>query len=268
MLNALPPTNVFDATSSLHGNSRNHPHAPNSRHDSTSTIEHYNRLVDRLSAKVLQLQQQPGDHHQYMVAIAGGPGSGKTTSALAVAQRLNARFPHEPNVAVVIPMDGFHYSRDDLTARYGPEALLRRGAPWTFDAPAILQTLQSLKSKHCGILPTYSRELSNPVLDGVHVEHHHKILLVEGLYLLHTRDPDWAPLQALWDERWFVQAPTRDLQKERLLKRSLQNWSWAKAQQWGAGAEGAQRLLESNDVKNMDLLDYCADLADEVIVTN
>lgn len=254
MLNALPP---IDASLAHSNRSNRHP-------DATTTIHHYNRLVDRLYSKVTQMKEG----EQYIIAVAGGPGSGKTTSALAVAQRLNARFPNsQENVAVVIPMDGFHYSRDDLTAKYGPEALARRGAPWTFDAPAIHSTLRNLKQQKCGILPSYSRELSNPVLDGVHVEKHHKILLVEGLYLMHTQDPAWEPLQELWDETWFVKAPSRALQKERLLKRSLQNWSFAKAKQWGKGAEGARRLLESNDVKNMDLLDYCAGMADVIIVT-
>ena len=164
-------------------------------------------------------------------------------------------------------MDGFHLSRDDLTAKYGPEALVRKGAPWTFDAAGILEKLKEVKERGYAILPTYSRELSNPVLDGVHVEKHHKIVIVEGLYLLHTKDPEWAPVNELWDERWFVKAPTQEIQKERLLNRSLKNWSFAKAKQWGSGMEGARRLMELNDVKNMDLLEYCADLADEVIVT-
>jgi len=164
-------------------------------------------------------------------------------------------------------MDGFHIPRDELTAKFGPEALLRRGAPWTFDAPGILEKLLEVKERGCAVLPTYSRELSNPLLDGVHVEKHHKIIIVEGLYLLHTHDPDWAPLDELWDEKWFVRAPSREIQKERLLNRSLKNWSFAKAKQWGAGKDGARKLMEFNDVKNMDLLDYCGEAADEVIIT-
>jgi len=233
-----------------------------------STAEQYERLVDRYYQQVLKMDAAKANTKtKYWVAIAGGPGSGKTTSAETIAYRLNNRFPDRPPVAVVVPMDGFHYSRDDLVAKYGPDALLRRGAPHTFDAEGILEKLTELKEQGHGVLPSYSRELSNPFLDGVHVEKHHKIILVEGLYLLHTRDPAWAPLDAVWDERIFVKAPSREHQKERLLARSLKNWSLAKAKQWGPGAEGALQLLEFNDVKNMDLLEYCADQADEVIVT-
>ena len=231
-------------------------------HSVESTNETYNRLIDKLYHKLQELLP----NEKYWVAIAGGPGSGKTTSAMTIAHRLNARC--DRNVAIVIPMDGFHYSRDELVARCGgPDALRRRGAPWTMDARALYEKVQEIRVHGCADLPAYSRESSNPVLNGVHVELHHQIVIVEGLYLLHTRDPNWAPLDKMWDERWFVKAPTRDVQVERLLNRRLQTWSLAKAQQWGTGREGAQKLIEFNDVKNMELVEYCVERADEVIVT-
>jgi pantothenate kinase len=227
-----------------------------------STNETYNHLVDKLNHKLQDLYP----HQKYWVAIAGGPGSGKTTSAMTIAHRINTRC--DRSVAIVIPMDGFHYAREELMAQYGgPDALRRRGAPWTIDANAIYQKLQEIRQYGRADLPTYNRKESNPVLDGVHVEMHHQILLVEGLYLLHTRDPAWAPLDEFWDERWFVQAPTRDIQVERLLNRRLQTWSFSKAEQWGTGREGAEKLVRFNDVKNMDLVEYCVERADEVIVT-
>lgn len=231
------------------------------QHRVESTNETYNRLVDKLYHKLQELRP----HEKYWIAIAGGPGSGKTTSAMTIAYRLNTRCNR--NVAVVIPMDGFHYSRDELMARYGgPDALRRRGAPWTIDAHAIYEKLQEIRIHGNADLPAYSREGSDPVLNGVRVDLHHQIVIVEGLYLLHTRDPNWAPLYDVWDERWFVQAPTREAQVERLLNRRLQTWSLAKAKQWGKGREGAEKLIQFNDVKNMELVEYCVERADEVIV--
>lgn len=62
---------------------------------------------------------------RYIVGLAGPPGAGKTTLASEVACRLNKLWsksvvemgeasPHE--VAVVLPMDGFHLYRSQLDA--------------------------------------------------------------------------------------------------------------------------------------------------------
>lgn len=66
----------------------------------------YHRLADTTC-------QQTRNHSKprYIVAIAGAPGSGKTTTAEAVAQHLNA----DPKVhAALLSMDGFHLSRAAL----------------------------------------------------------------------------------------------------------------------------------------------------------
>ena len=46
------------------------------------------------------------------VCVAGGPGSGKSTLAAEVAKRVNML--HGQEICVVLPMDGFHYSRSEL----------------------------------------------------------------------------------------------------------------------------------------------------------
>lgn len=64
--------------------------------------------------------------HRFFVGLAGPPGAGKSTIAHEVARRINKLWPEKassfdsqvqpPDVAVVIPMDGFHLYRSELDA--------------------------------------------------------------------------------------------------------------------------------------------------------
>lgn len=59
-----------------------------------------------------------------MVALCGPPGAGKSTLASEVASRVNKLWPQRssnfdslvesPDVAIVLPMDGFHLYRHQL----------------------------------------------------------------------------------------------------------------------------------------------------------
>ena len=87
---------------------------------------------DRLAGICLQrFKENPS--RQYWIGIAGGPGSGKSTLASAVCDRVNSL--HSADIAVVVPMDGYHYSRDQLREmgatgeRSFEELLARRGSP-------------------------------------------------------------------------------------------------------------------------------------------
>lgn len=63
---------------------------------------------------------------RYIVGLAGPPGSGKTTLASEVVQRLNKLWLQKAssldsqvkplNVATALPMDGFHLYRSQLDA--------------------------------------------------------------------------------------------------------------------------------------------------------
>lgn len=63
---------------------------------------------------------------RYIVGLAGPPGAGKSTVAHEVVQRINKLWPQKspsmdeqvgsPDVAIVLPMDGFHLYRSQLDA--------------------------------------------------------------------------------------------------------------------------------------------------------
>ena len=165
-------------------------------------------------------------------------------------------------------MDGFHYPKDDLKTLDPPDGerfLKRRGAPWTMDAELCYRLLKKAKDDGFGELPTYCRKISDPVPGGVALKAHHKIVLVEGLYLLWRNDPRWEPLQELWDEKWFIKCPSREEQRERLIVRSLENWSELKIKSWGPGRKGAEDKVDANDTLNMDIVAESEQFADVVV---
>lgn len=189
--------------------------------------------------------------------------AGKSTVAEAVLKRLNK----DKEMAVVLPMDGWHLTKKELLDRHGEEGMRRRGAPWTFDVEKIERDLRRAKKDREGSFPMYSREISDPVEDAEHLKKTHEVVIVEGLYVLWKEDEDWGKLYDLFDERWFIKVPSREEQICRLVTRSKRNWSDSKIAMWGEYPEGARKRAEFNDVKNMDLVSPCEKHADEVIVS-
>ena len=111
--------------------------------------------------------------------------------------------------AVTLPA-GFHYYRAELDSGVAgdPEqAHARRGAHWTFDAPAFVACVRSLKETGGGAdrgpsrngdggephdnedeaavaVPSFAHGVGDPVPDDILVAARHRVLLVEGNYLL------------------------------------------------------------------------------------
>jgi len=233
----------------------------------------YESLAARAAAAAAALPSEA----QWWCGIAGGPGAGKSTLAEKVAEACE-RLHGIP--AVVLPMDGFHYSKKQLCELDPPSAesfLARRGAPHTFDAEGFHAALVKAKREKAAKLPTYSRALSDPVEGGSELEPYHRVVLVEGNYLLLGALEEgalgvdtgrWAPLQSIFDETWFVAPPGGvSEQRRRLISRHLENWSDAKTKMWGAetAEEGAAKRTDFNDVHNAELVDLCRGAADLAI---
>lgn len=145
---------------------------------------------------------------RFLVAIAGAPGSGKTTLAGEVVQRLNTSDPKSS--AALLSMDGFHLPRSTLDALPNrEEAHARRGAPFTFDLNAFLVFMQHVRdwadssAKRSISAPSFSHATKDPVPNGTCIPANTKILIIEGNYLL-LDEPGWRDVSTMVDMRVLI----------------------------------------------------------------
>lgn len=171
-----------------------------------------------------------------LVAVAGPPGSGKST----FAERLEAAMsPHEPTQ--VLPMDGFHYDDLVLEARgHRP----RKGAPHTFDVDGFGATLGRVAAGDRDVaVPVFDRTIEIARAGARIVEAATRLVIVEGNYLL-LDDPDWAPLRRHFDLTVQLAVPEAELEA-----RLRARWDGL-----GLSGEALRTKLEDNDLPNMRLV--------------
>ncbi|KAH6720191.1 P-loop containing nucleoside triphosphate hydrolase protein [Leptodontidium sp. MPI-SDFR-AT-0119] len=186
--------------------------------------------------------------NRVIVALAGPPGSGKSTIAEHVIERLNGT--SATPFAAIVPMDGFHLPRSALDQMpNSSEAYARRGASWTFDAGGIanlVQTLsisrfRSLEKLETILAPSFDHAVKDPVEGGIVIGPEIQFVLLEGNYLLLDEEP-WRGIRELVDETWFVDVEP-GLARSRIAKRHVK-----------AGIEktmdAAYRRAEGNDLLN------------------
>mgnify|MGYP000499927166 FL=1 len=148
-----------------------------------------------------------------VAAIAGAPGSGKSTVAEQIARDLNAR---QAGVAAVLPMDGYHY--DDL---YLVPAGLRprKGAPDTFDVGGLYHTLKRIRARDEDFVavPVFDRDIEIARAGARMIGADVPIIVIEGNYLLLGAQP-WSRLRPMFDVVVLVDVPEPVL-RERLRAR-------------------------------------------------
>ncbi|KAH7099695.1 P-loop containing nucleoside triphosphate hydrolase protein [Auriculariales sp. MPI-PUGE-AT-0066] len=138
-----------------------------------------------------------------LIGISGFPASGKSTLARVVAQQVNRDLGGD--VAVVVGLDGWHFSRAHLDTMPDPAlAHARRGAHWTFDGESYASFAQTLlDGTKSTFAPSFDHALKDPVADDVEVKSSHEIVIIEGLYVFLDIAP-WRTAGELLHERWFI----------------------------------------------------------------
>ena len=184
-----------------------------------------------------------------IAAVAGAPGSGKSTLAAALLAALGERAEE----AVIVPMDGFHL--DD--ARLEPAGLLPlKGSPPTFDVGGLRATLERIAGDAEAVfVPLFDRERELSRAAAGAVEPHHRLVIVEGNYLLLARPP-WDSLAPLFDQRVLIDVPPAVL-RERIVSRWLGH---------GFAREEALRRAEENDLPNGALVRAASAVPDLLFV--
>lgn len=187
--------------------------------------------IEGLVAEARTLLARSGRH---ILAIAGAPGSGKSTTVEELAGRLNDSHPGQ---VAILPMDGFHY--DDAVLRQMGR-LPWKGAPDTFDVRGLASVLSRLSVQADTVaVPVFDRALEisrgSARLIGPEV----RLILCEGNYLFLDRTP-WRDLAQYFDRTLMIDVP-EEVMEERLRAR----WKG-----YELTPEQIREKLEANDLPN------------------
>ena len=137
----------------------------------------------------------------YIIGIAGGSGSGKST----FAQRLKSAFPDHISL---ISCDNYYLPHDDLPL--AERALLNYDAPEALEFDLMVRHLEQLKAGEPALCPVYDFTLhtrSNRVTEILP----RPIILIDGILIFH--DP---ALRACMDLKIYVETDA----DERILRRA------------------------------------------------
>jgi pantothenate kinase len=214
-----------------------------------------NDPVGRLLQLMLPLKEVDTSK-RIIIGVVGLPGSGKSTLAAKLVEAVNLHT--NSHTAVALSMDGFHLTKMALAQFADPVAALqRRGSPWTFDPAGLASKLKELRNSPAksSTWPDFQHGVGDPVADAIVVEPSVKLVIVEGLYLLH-REHGWN-LIGLLDECWYLDT-SMDVSMERLVKRHMASWGFSREQ--------ALERLAMNDRLNTDIVLQSRGQADYFVI--
>ena len=128
----------------------------------------------------------------YIIGIAGGTGSGKTT----VVRKIIESLPHDK--VALIPQDSYYNDTTGMTME--ERRLINFDHPDAFDWELLTHQIEELRNGRAIEQPTYSYIESNRQPETVHVEPC-EVIIIEGIMALFKKE-----LRDLMDLKIFVDA--------------------------------------------------------------
>ncbi|MDX3925864.1 MAG: nucleoside/nucleotide kinase family protein [Shinella sp.] len=176
-----------------------------------------------------------GEKRRVLIAIAGAPGSGKSSLAERAVDLINGG---RAASAALFPMDGYHYD-DAVLENMGRLAF--KGAIDTFDAHGFRHMLRRLKANEDDIIaiPVFDRSIEIARAGGRLIPQSTDIIICEGNYLLVDQAP-WDLLKPIFDFTVFV-----EVDEEELRRRLQERW-----RRFGLDEAEITRKVENNDLPN------------------
>jgi pantothenate kinase len=191
---------------------------------------------------------------RFLLGIAGPPGSGKSTLAELTCRIWNEEINTTTcGAASIVPMDGYHHSNEELLQM---GLLHLKGIPATFDSQSFIKKLKEIQSQphkthYC---PRFDRSIEASVADDISVTPEHKVVIVEGNYLLLDEAP-WDELSTIFNSIWYI-----DASESVLLPRLL-----SRHQAAGKDSAKAREKVESTDLPNARLVEKTKTRADKIL---
>lgn len=203
-----------------------------------------------VAARLLpHVRRRAGDSDRYLLGLTGPPGVGKSALAEALVEAFEAEYG--AGHAVVVGMDGFHLRQAELRRRGLAHV---KGSPETFDADGFVRLLRRLRGARSVVAaPAFDRTAEEPVPGAVSVRPSHRLVVVEGNYLL--LDGPWAPVRELLDDVWQLRLPD-DVRVPDLVARHVAH---------GRTPEAAHEWVLRSDEANARLVAAAAERADAVV---
>ncbi|MEM7368874.1 MAG: nucleoside/nucleotide kinase family protein [Bacteroidota bacterium] len=198
---------------------------------------------------VLQKFSNTDRASRFLVGIVGAPASGKSYLSEVLPPIVNAHFGQE--IATSMAMDGYHYYNEQLREK---GIFPHKGSHFTFDVQAFTEKLVELKeSRNPVSCPIYDRSIHDPTPDANVILPSHRLVFVEGNYLLSRVFP-WITLRFLLDVCIFVEVEA-EVQFQRLLTRHMAG---------GQSEQEAAAKARRTDLPNTELVVQDKHRADHV----
>lgn len=192
----------------------------------TGTYFEVSQMIKEWKSKMAQGKQM-------LIGIAGPPGAGKTTFCARISSLLEN--------SKVVPMDGYHFSKLELSNFSDPdEAFRRRGAHWTFNAEKFVSDIITLRKHGEGNFASFDHAIGDPIENDIKVDKSIDIVIIEGNYLLLDVNP-WSSLKEVMDYTLFLNCDI-DVLGKRIIERHTQKM--------GLSREDATLRFESSDKLN------------------
>ncbi len=189
----------------------------------------------------------PGERR--ILGLTGAPGAGKSTVAEQLVTALG------PELAVLVPMDGFHLANEVLIDL---GRLNRKGAHDTFDDGGYARLIASLRAQRGDdpviYAPRFRREIEESIGSSIPVPAAVPLVVTEGNYLLLESDA-WPTARSHIDQVWFL-APDTDIRHTRLVRRH---------ESYGKSPEEAKFWALGSDERNAQLIESTAGRADRIV---
>ncbi|KAM0682934.1 Uridine kinase [Mitosporidium daphniae] len=150
-----------------------------------------------------------GDNQVFIIGIAGGSASGKTSVSEAIIRDIN-----DVSNVVLISMDSFYKCLSPEASKKAYANEYNFDHPDAFEFPLLYDTLLKLKNLEPVDIPVYDFKIHSRTSESVHI-HKAKVVIFEGILALYDRE-----ILDLMDMKIFVDTDS-DVRLARRLKRDI-----------------------------------------------